>query len=160
MSNMLTFPAKKIRSRVIKEFILDAGYRGAICFTCGNAANELREVGVDVLEISPYGPLSANKWWNPASVHKVWPDLFDATSGHLPVHLMVKISVAFREYLGELIGEYDVPTGSGETIVCLRWAYPDCRFNPIYGLNESTKFNPEAPLVAIVGLQSPYQVGT
>jgi hypothetical protein len=43
-----------------------------------------------------------------------------------------------------------VPTGSGETIICLRLAYPDVVFKPVYGLDRSTKFEEDAPLNGVV----------
>jgi len=155
MSVTLTFPERKtIRANVIYEYVMEAGYRGVVCFSCGNAAKALRDAGLFVVEISPVGKLHAGAWWQPEEIRKVWPDLFDATSGHLPVPLMVRIGNEFRKHLGELTTgeEYKVPTGSGETILCLRWAYPLCSFKPVYNLDASTKYNEEAPLnVPVLG---------
>lgn len=138
---------KIIRANVIAQYIKEAGYRGVVCFSCGNAARALRAAGLMVVEVSPEGPLCPGKWWNPAEIHLVWPDLFDATSGHLPIPLMLKVARALRDHLGELQeATYQVPTGSGETIVCLQWAYPDKRFVPLYGLGPETRYNNEAPL--------------
>jgi hypothetical protein len=122
----LRFPNKKLRAKVIADHVRDAGYRGVVVFTCGNAAAALRECGLEVVEIGPRGDLKTEKWWKPSEIHRLHPDLFDATSGHLPAGLMVEIGKAFREYLGNLpAGVYAVPTGSGETIMCLRSAFPD-----------------------------------
>lgn len=151
---MLTFPQRKhIRAGVIADYVQAAGFSGVVVFTCGNAARALRERGLDVLEIGPHGVLLPGRWWTPAEIHRAWPALFDATSGHLPAPLMVSISKAFRDFLGDLSQrEYDVPTGSGETITCLRWAYPDTVFLPVYSLDAHTKFEPLAPLNYIVRL--------
>ena len=123
---VLRFPNKRLRAHVIAEYVRVSGYRGVVVFTCGNAATELRERGLEVVEIGARGDLQTKKWWKAAEIHRLHPDLFDATSGHLPACLMVEVGKAFREYLGDLQpGQYAVPTGSGETIMCLRAAYPD-----------------------------------
>jgi hypothetical protein len=41
---------------------------------------------------------------------------------------------------------YQVPTGSGETIVCLRQAFPESLFLPVYNISAGTQYNPQAPL--------------
>jgi hypothetical protein len=152
-SDFLIFPSKKIRAQVIAEFIQSAGYKGAVVFGCGNGAAALRECGVYVIDVSARGEIEARKWWTPAEIKKCWPDLFDATSGHLPAWLMLKIATAFREYLGNIEGGI-VPTGSGETITCLRWAFPEKKFTPIYDLDASTKYNENAPLNILVSRYS------
>lgn len=155
---LLRFPCKKIRAVVIKEYVEAAGYPGVVVFTCGNAANALREVGLQVVEVGPKGDLKTDEWWSPALIHKVWPHLFDATSGHLPIPMMMDISRMFKRYLNAFCDgmkgyRYRVPTGSGETIMCLRWAYPDKAFEPVYNLDESTQFNEEAPLNKLVAIE-------
>jgi len=125
-ATVLRFPNKALRARVIANYVRTAGYRGVVVFTCGNAARALRECGLEVVEIGSRGDLQTQKWWKAAEIHRLHPDLFDATSGHLPACLMVEVGKAFREHLGDLQpGQYAVPTGSGETIMCLRAAYPD-----------------------------------
>ena len=146
----LNLPAKKIRAQVICEYVIDAGYKGVVAFSCGNATRALKETGLFVLDISPCGDLSpSEKWWSPAEIQRMFPYLFDATSGHLPVHLMIRIAISFREHLGEIKG-CDVPTGSGETITCLRWAYPNEKFSPVYNLDQATKYEQNAPLNYLV----------
>jgi hypothetical protein len=104
-----------------------------------------------VVDISRTGELEARTWWMPEEIHKIWPDLFDATSGHLPVPLLARIAEAFRGYLGELPAKrYDVPTGSGETITCLRIAYPRVRFTAVYNLNAATLYDDRAPMDTLV----------
>lgn len=151
----LILPAKKIRAEIISKFIADAGYRGCVAFSCGHATTELRLAGVWVLDISPTGDLQpTNKWWKPAEIHKAFPDLFDATSGHLPAPIMVLISQAFKEYLGELpYPEYEVPTGSGETIICLRWAYPDIKFHPVFNVWKGTEYDERNALNYAIGAE-------
>ncbi|MFB3917244.1 MAG: hypothetical protein ACE14M_10980 [Terriglobales bacterium] len=124
-TKVLKFPNKKLRARVIADYVRTAGYRGVVVFTCGNSAAALREQGLEVVEIGPRGDLQTGKWWKAAEIHRLHPELFDATSGHLPLVLMVEVAKAFRAHLGDLpAGHYAVPTGSGETIMCLRAAYP------------------------------------
>ena len=156
---MLILPNRKIiRAKVIKGYVVAAGYDGVVVFSCGNAARALKDEGLFVVEVSPGGELSAGKWWQPAEIRRVWPDLFDATSGHLPMPLMIDIAKALKGDIGSLSGSYSVPTGSGETITCLRWAYPDVSFTPVYNIGEGTKYENEAPLNYIVN-RTPELVG-
>jgi len=123
---------KFIRAKVIHEYMREAGYTKCVCFTCGNAAIALRAEGIHVLEVGPHGFLDVHKWFTPAEIHRIWPDYFDATPGHLPAHLMVKIAMKLREIwkdeaVVEMGIDWRVMTGSGETIVCARWAFPNNR---------------------------------
>lgn len=139
--------SKDIRSRVIRGYMEEAGYKEAVCFTCGHAADALRSIGVRVFEIGAEGVLTPNRWFTPATIHRIWPALFDATCGHLPVPLMAEIARSFQLYLGDLPDHhYIIPTGSGETITCLRWAYPDRVFKPLYNQDKSTEYHSAAPL--------------
>jgi len=151
-AKVLEFPNKKLRARVIADYVREGGYRGVVVFTCGNAAVALREAGLEVVEIGPRGALHAGKWWTQAEIHRSWPDLFDATSGHLSVPLMGDIAKEFRAHLGDLPpGRYKVPSGSGETITCLRIAYPSLDFDAAYDNSKpETTLDPDAPLNAIV----------
>jgi len=153
----LKIPQKQIRAVIIADHVRKAGYAGIVCYSCGNAAKALKELNLYVIEISPHGQLRANKWFNPDEIHRMWPNLFDGTSGHLPIYLMVKIAKRIREYLGNLSkNKYYVPTGSGETITCLRWAYPKIEFIPIYDNNKpETKYEPKAPLNYVVEAMAP-----
>jgi len=147
----LVFPNKKLRAKVIKKYVNKVGYRGVVAFSCGNATKALKEVGLKVIDISPKGELIANKWWKPCEIADIFKDFFDATSGHLPLFMMVKIAKEFKKYLGELPGKvFKVPTGSGETIICLKIAYPNKKFIAVYNINSATKYNTEAPLNSIV----------
>lgn len=155
-SKELSFPHKKIRAQVIAEFVRTAAYRGVVVFTCGNAAKTLRDEGLEVTEIGPRGDLKTEKWWTMAEIHRAWPGLFDATSGHLAVPLMGDIAKAYHAYLGELpVGRYKVAAGSGETVTCLRIAYPLLTFDPTYDDSKpETTRHPDAPLNAIVDAES------
>lgn len=150
---LLNYNNKKARSKIIAQYILEAEYRGAVCFSCGFAAQCLREEGVRVIEIGPKGILSANKWFLPSEIRRLWPDYLDSTSGHLPLWMMWSIAEEMRRdaALALLADEaYRVPTGSGETVTCLRLAFPHITFMPIYDVGEGTKHHPGAPLNGVV----------
>lgn len=149
--NELIFNFKEIRSKVIKKYMQEAGIDKAVCFSCGNASKALINAGVNTLDISPTGELVANKWYTPAEVAHTFPNHFDATSGHLPLHLMIDIANAFKNELGKLAEDkYLVPTGSGETITCLNIAYKDIEFVPVYNKDAATEYSDQAPLNHIV----------
>ena len=149
---MLTFPNKAIRSKIIGNYFRSTYYRGIVAFSCGNATKALKALGLPVVAISPGGDLSpTDHWWTPAEIRRVFPDYLDATSGHLPLFLMEEISLAFKDHLGSLKDQaYDIPTGSGETIVCLKLAYPNIDFTAVYNLGDPTRYNPQAPLNGLV----------
>ncbi len=147
----LRFPAKALRAQVIARHIRRCGLRGAVVFSCGNASRALRKMDLYVVDISRTGDLEPGRWWDAAEIRRAWPDLFDATSGHLPAPVMAEIAREFREALGDLPEPaYRVPTGSGETVVCLAMAYPQIRWTAVYNLNEATAYHPEAPLNDLV----------
>ncbi len=148
---MLTFPNKAIRAAVIAGYVRAYGQNRVVCFSCGNASRALKDVGLDVIDISRQGDLSPRDWWTPERIAKVWPDHFDATSGHLPLFLMERLGEAFKLHLGPLHDAiYEVPTGSGETILCLRIAYPAKTFVAVYNLDDATRFEPSAPLNNVI----------
>ncbi|MGR0187239.1 hypothetical protein [Azospirillum aestuarii] len=149
---MLTIPQRKrLRALVIAQHVRAAGLPGVVCFSCGNASAALKEAGLYTVEIAPGGDLSAGRWWTAPEIAKAWPHLLDATSGHLPVPLMAAVASALRAELGDLPADtYEVPTGSGETLVCLSMAYPASRFRPVYGVGKGTAFEPFAPLNGLV----------
>jgi hypothetical protein len=39
-----------------------------------------------------------------------------------------------------------VPSGSGETLVCLKLAYPEKKFIAVYNLDAATEYSPRCPL--------------
>jgi hypothetical protein len=65
---------------------------------------------------------------------------------------MHALAVALRDSVGRLDEAklYDIPTGSGETIVALRLAYPLQPFRARYQCGTGTEFHPLAPLNGIV----------
>ena len=149
----LNIPAKRLRAEAIAAYVRNAGLPGVVCFTCGHAAEELRRTGLEVVEVGPTGALRPGCWWAAEKIARTWPHLLDATSGHLPVPIMASVAEAFRKHLGDLDPKelYRVPTGSGESIVCLAWAYPDCRFVAVYDDKQAaTTYDPEAPLNGLV----------
>lgn len=147
---LLRFPHKKIRAAVIKDYMIEHGYKKAVCFSCGNASRALKEAGVDVLDISATGDLLSRRWFEPSEVAKWFPDCLDATSGHLSVELLNRVARAYKDYLGDLPSVNYVPTGSGETIVCLKMAFSDKKFVAVYNINEATEYSDSAVLNGLV----------
>lgn len=153
---MLIFKERKsIRARTIVTYAHKADYKGIVCFSCGNASRELKiasdPYNIPTLQICPNGDLQSTKWWTPEGIHKVWPDYFDGTSGHLPLFLMHRIAEDFKGFLGKLYNDlYELPTGSGETITCLRLVYPNVEFQPVYNLDPPTNWEAGAPLNDVV----------
>ena len=149
----LDVPAKRLRA----ECIARACDGRVVCFTCGNAAAALRAAGLEVVEVSPHGKLAANCWCTTADVRRMFPQHFDATSGHLPVDLMLRIGHRLTRWLDES-GlhleegvEYVVPSGSGETVVCLKLANPRISFTARYdGSDAATRYDVDNPLNALV----------
>lgn len=149
MNNLLRFEHKKIRANVIKEYI--GADKPVICFSCGNASRELKLAGLNVLDISPSGDLLALRWFTINEIKQKFPGYFDATSGHLDITLMGLIGKAYKERLGELLSSpCYVPCGSGETLVCLKLAYPEVEFIAVYNLDSATEYSENAPLNDLV----------
>jgi hypothetical protein len=71
-------------------------------------------------------------------------DVFDATSGHLPFWMMARLAEKYRQLYSFSIPStedaIEIPTGSGETIGCLRMAFPTVSFIPVW---DSTQPNLE-----------------
>ena len=150
---LLRSPNKRLRAIAIKEYMQDYQLKGVVCFSCGNASRALREAGVDTLDISPTGDLQALRWFTPGEIAREFPGRLDATSGHLGPELMNRIARTFREYFGEgeeLAGNVYLPTGSGETLVALKMAYPWAAIHAVYDLDAATEYSEEAPLNALV----------
>ena len=128
------------------------GYKRAICFSCGNATRELKRAGVNVLDISPKGDMQALRWYTMGDIKQTFPSYFDATSGHLPYECMLWIAQAFKKYLKDIPQTIYLPTGSGETLVCLKLAYPKSKIIAVYNLNSATAYEKGAPLNSLVKL--------
>lgn len=147
----LDFPNKKLRSKVIKEYLSKANINKVVCFSCGNASRELKNIGLNVLDISPIGDLTANKWFKSNDILKYFSEYFNATSGYLPFDLMYNIGQEFKNYLGDIPNENYIACGSGETLVCLKLAYPQKEFVAVYdNNNNATKLDKETPLFPLV----------
>ena len=143
--DLLRFPHKAIRATCIKEY-MKGRYERAVCFSCGNAARELKAAGVDTLHIGPEGELDPRRWFTQREISLMFPGYFDATSGHLPAELMAALGEVYKRHLGELPQKVYVPTGSGETLVCLKLAYPEHDFIAVYNLDKATEYSPNCPL--------------
>lgn len=137
---LLRFPHKRIRAQVIKEY-MRGRYDRAVCFSCGNAARELEAAGVNVLHIGEKGDLVPTRWFTPREIAAAFDGYFDATSGHLPTDLMITLSEAYKNYFKELPDTVYLPTGSGETLVCLKLAFPDTDFIAVYNLDKATEYD-------------------
>lgn len=153
----LIAPFKQWRAFCILEWMRRAGKRGCVCFSCGNASAAIKQQSLPetvVIDISPTGVMQPNRWWSSWEIAQAWPDLFDATSGHLPMPLMVSIGQFYRGTLSstiEMPRQVFLPSGSGETLVCLAMAYPEVKWIAEYDNNvPATTFNEEAPLNALV----------
>jgi len=143
---------KKIRAKVIKKYLNSCGKNKCVCFTCGNAGKALKEVGLNVVTVGDKELLKPGKWFSYAEIANSF-NRFDATSGHLPIPLMLEIAMGLKKKLGKLNIEevYEVPTGSGETIICLAMAYPYIKFKPIrYENYAPTRYELYAPLNSLV----------
>lgn len=155
---LLKTEAKRVRAEVIARHVEAAGYPGVVCFSCGNASAALKVLGLRVVDVSPTGGLEARRWWTPAEIRCTFPQLFDATSGHLPIPVMVDVARALRAAVGDLpAGTYHVPSGSGETALCLRWAYgPDVVLVAQYDdAQHATRWEQQAPLNHVVAASMP-----
>src|SRR5262249_53823484 len=54
-----TWEPKAIRAKVIADYVRAAGFRGVVCFSCGNASRELKKLIACTLDISPFGDLQS-----------------------------------------------------------------------------------------------------
>lgn len=144
--NYLNFPNKQLRAEVIKSYLQDKKYDGVVCFSCGNATRELKKIGLNVIDVSPKGDFFPLHWFTPSEIKAKFPTYFDATSGHLGNDLMLLIAKKFKDFLGDIPNINYIPTGSGETLVCLKLAYPDKEFIAVYDLDNATEYNENATL--------------
>lgn len=149
---MLQFPNKALRAQAIKAYMQAYGHDKAVCFSCGNASRALKKAGVKTLDISATGDLLAQRWFTIGEVKQYFPDYFDATSGHLPADCMRMVADAYKDYLKRIPSEIYLPTGSGETLVCLKLAFPYTKITAVYNLNDATKYEQNAPLNDMVKL--------
>lgn len=150
LNNELNLLEKQVRAAVIKDYLTAKGTKHCVCFTSGNSAKYLRLQGLTVLGVGDTQELQTRMWWtfNQIATLKV----FDATSGHLPWPLMLEISERLKEQIKELPYRLVLPTGSGETLVCLKLAFPLTKFYAKYNLNPATEYSANAPLNKLVNL--------
>lgn len=141
---------KEIRASVINKHLTKIGINKCVCFTCGNSAEQLRKQGLEVIGVGDNEILRPEKWFCYTEIQSTFNGLFDATSGHLAFPLMAEISDEFNGIARGADGRicyawekdnkfpsfeagktYGVPTGSGETIICLKMALPSVDFEPV-----------------------------
>jgi hypothetical protein len=155
---------KRVRSRVIADYLGVSRHRGVVIFSCGNAAEALVNVlpnDYPRVVVAPNGPLSANRWWPPYEIQQAWPDWFDATPGHLPMWMYVQILERMQKM--PEIGARVIKTpkqvdygptlvGSGETIILFRWLFPALRFEAVQIENDPATADVEkSPLFPLIG---------
>lgn len=146
--------AKALRAQVIRKYMQENGMDKCVCFSCGNASRALKNAGVLCVDISKSGDLEARRWWKKSEIKRVFPTCFDATSGHLPMEVMVAIANEMRKSWFEefeLGCEYGIATCSGETIFCLAIAFPGSRFTAVYdNSNPATEWSEYAPMNDVI----------
>ena len=149
---LMKYPFKKWRSLALTNLYPNTKM---VCFTSGNAGKYLRKFGADVLCIGPHEDLVPNRWFSVSEIRQMFPDRLDVTSGHLSISDMKLIGLTYKAMLGELPNDIlYIPSGSGETLVSLKLAYPEKEFVAVYNLDEHTEFSDNAPLNDLVELLS------
>ena len=142
---------KVARSNVIKAYLKSIGTNKCVCFSCGNAVEHLRKVGINVIGVGEKSDLIPAKWFTFNKIANTF-NLFDATCGHLPVPLMVEISKILKKEIKTMPKSIELPTGSGETLVCLKMAFPNTTIIPVYNTSKGTEYNENAPLNSLVNI--------
>lgn len=138
---------KQLRAAWIAAYCKRAGYAGVTCLTCGTTGIALieacRKEGLECRVFS-----NPQRWWGNAEfIEYNGTQFFDATSGHIPLFIICALGEVYREYLGEISDdEIVVPTGSGETALSLRVAYPNKTIIAQYGESAEIKRDLHAPL--------------
>lgn len=141
---------KQIRADVIYDHLKKSDLKPeVICFTSGNSAKYLKEKDLYVLAYGSNQKHKPDHWYNFTEIAKKFK-MFDATSGHLPMPLMNEIALRLKKVLRNKFKKhqiYYIKTGSGETIVTLKMAFPKINFHPIRLPDYShTEYHKEAPL--------------
>ena len=145
---------KRLRAVVVKAYMEEAEIEECVCYTCGNASKYLEAEGLEVTEV-----IDPPEWHNEVDMYSNWGriGIFNATSGMLPVELMVNISKLLKEHFKtdmQDVQAMEIACGSGETLVTMQMAFPNVRFTAVYNIDEATRFNMEAPLNELVKLLS------
>lgn len=145
---------KQIRAEVIYEHLKKSNLKPQIiCFTSGNSAKFLEAKGLKVLAYGSNQKHKPNHWFSFNEIAKKFK-MFDATSGHLPMPLMNEIALKLKKILRNKFKKhqiYHIKTGSGETIICLKMAFPNINFHPMRLKDyPNTEYHKEAPLNSLV----------
>lgn len=90
--------------------------------------------------IAPNGVFSPNRWLSPSEIRAIFPNYFDATSGHLPLDLMVRIALKLQGTYSPPCSSLEVMSGSGETAIILKMAFPHLYIVPLWGDDEATRY--------------------
>lgn len=133
------------------EYVKETPYEGIVCVGEGPTVMELIKAapaGMPVVTIETDRAISME------GIANAYPRHFDATNGHLPLWLMVRIANKFAEWINANVrksmgGEVRIPTGSGETLFELRIAYPEItetQFVALYDFNRDKRFDPNGPI--------------
>lgn len=158
----IAMQAKAIRAEVIKNHMHENGYKRCVCFSCGNATRMLKAAGVDCVAVAPNGDLNACRWWSMEEIKQVFNGCFDATSGHLSTEVMQKLAKAYKGAFAPCFkagATYEIPTGSGETILCLKLAFPNTNFIACWDNNQpACAYESAAPLVPVIKALFSYNI--
>jgi hypothetical protein len=142
---------KRLRAEFLAQHCVRSGFTGIACLTCGTTGIALiHACQKHDLECRVFS--NPKRWWsNEEFIKHNGTQFFDATSGHIQLLLMCKLGLIYRGLLGDIEdSSITVPSGSGETALSLKFAYPDKIIIAEYGNTKETKKEPYAPLNEIV----------
>lgn len=133
-----------VRSHKISESI--------VLFSSGNAYKCLHDLHTNTMR------LESDDWVSQEYIRNTFPNSFDATSGHLSIELMNQIAKSLHDKYKDVLDEnktYGIMSGSGETLVCMKLAFPQVKFVAIYDDNsEHTSYSEFAPLNKLVSVMA------
>jgi hypothetical protein len=151
LNRKLNLLQKITRAEVIRDHLHEMEVNRCVCFTSGTAAECLKRQGLQVIAVGDQQPLNTAKWWTFTDIAFTF-GVFDATAGHLPIPLMAEIAARLKKQLKTLPKHVTLATGSGETLVCLKMAFPNTKFTAVYNLDGHTEYSANAPLNSLVEL--------
>lgn len=139
---------KSIRSEIIADDIRKKNLDGAVCFSSGTALHYLREAVPYVLGVSDEnGDLRARRWFPMKEIKRIFPTLYDATSGHLTRETIIRCSERLKREVKCELTTALIASGSGESALIANYAFPECNFIPIFDQrNQHTKWSAECEL--------------